>query len=250
MSLITVLAALVLLVSQPLQEPQAPHDEHWSYSGAQGPSHWSGLSPEFAACKLGKEQSPINIEGPMQPTSQPIQSNYKPSPLEIINNGHTVQINYAPGSSITVAGKEYEVQQFHFHHPSEEKIHGRAYDMVAHIVHKDSEGQTAVVAVLLEAGAQNPFIQRLWGNLPAVAGKEESEAGMSINLADLLPTARGYYTFIGSLTTPPCTEGVRWFVMKTPVQVSAAQVAVFGKLYPNNARPTQPTHGRKIKQHP
>jgi carbonic anhydrase len=186
----------------------------------------------------------------MQLASQPIQFDYKPSPLKIINNGHTVQINYAPGSKTTVGGKEYEVQQFHFHHPSEEKIQGKAYDMVAHIVHKDSEGQTAVVAVLLQAGTRNTFIQRLWSNLPAEVGKEEAEPGTSINLADLLPAARGYYAFIGSLTTPPCTEGVHWFVMKTPVQISAAQVAAFGKLYPNNARPTQPTHGRKIEQHP
>jgi carbonic anhydrase len=244
------LALISLLLPAALQGQQhrGGAEHKWSYSGAEGPAHWGDLGPENALCAAGHDQSPIDIEGSEKAGLPPIQFSYQPSPLKIINNGHTIQINYAPGSKISIAGKEYEVVQFHFHRPSEEKIHGRGYDMVTHIVHKDREGNLAVVAVLLKAGRENSFLQGLWSHLPAAPGKEQTIANASVNIGDLLPAEMGYYTFTGSLTTPPCSEGVRWLVLESPVELSAAQIAAFAKLYPHNARPTQPINGRKIQE--
>lgn len=250
LAILTALLSIAFLAPAWIQEHHATEGHEWSYSGAEGPEHWGDLDPQNTVCKLGHQQSPIDIRGAEKGEPQPIQFNYRPSPLKIINNGHSIQINYTPGSTISVAGKEYEVVQFHFHRPSEEKVQGRGYDMVAHIVHKDSDGHLAVVAVLMKTGQENPFLRSLWPHLPAVPGKEETVGNVSIDIADLLPATKGYFTFAGSLTTPPCSEGVRWFVLKSPVEVSPAQVAAFAKLYPNNARPVQPTNGRRIEEHP
>ena len=244
----TIFLTLFVVLAGCLALPQEarPVEHHWSYDGDEGPTHWGDLKPDYSVCKLGQRQSPIDIRDAKKASLPPIQFNYKPSPLKIINNGHTIQINYAPGSFITVGEKRYELRQFHFHHPSEEHVNGKAYDMVVHLVHADSEGQLAVVAVLLRSASTNPLIQRLWENLPRTEGKEESITGVEVNAAELLPKSLGYYTFEGSLTTPPCSEGVTWFVLNTPAEVSADQVAAFAKLYPHNARPTQPSNGRSI----
>jgi carbonic anhydrase len=167
-------------------------------------------------------------------------------PLNIIDNGHTVQENYAPGSTLTVGGKSYTLKQFHFHHPSEEHMNGRPYDMVAHLVHSDADGRLAVVAVFLKKGEANTFLDSVWRNIPSEKGKEVAVSSVTINLEDLLPADRGYYTFTGSLTTPPCSEGVTWYVLKHSVSLSGDQLAAFAKLYPNNARPIQPLNGREI----
>jgi carbonic anhydrase len=227
------------------QEPE-PHGEGWSYAGPNGPEHWGGLEPDYAECKLGQHQSPIDIRDAQQQSLPPIQFVYKTSPLKIMNNGHTVQITYAPGSFIVVGGKQYELRQFHFHHPSEEQIQGKPYDMVIHLVHADHEDHLAVVAVLVKQGKANPTLQKLWDHLPGANGGEESPAGVSVNAAAFLPETLGYYTFAGSLTTPPCSESVTWFVLKTPVELSAAEIAAFAKLYPHNARPIQPLNGRPV----
>jgi carbonic anhydrase len=221
---------------------------HWSYSGDHGPSHWGDLEPDYATCSAGKHQSPIDVKGAKKDASlEPIQFDYKPVPLKVINNGHTIQINYDSGSSVTVGGETYPLIQFHFHKPSEEEITGTKYDMVIHLVHKLRD-RLLVVGVLVKSGAENPMIKTLWANLPATEGKESEVAGVTINAADLLPAARNYYTFDGSLTTPPCTEGVHWYVIKTPIHFSAAQVTAFGKIYPMNARPIQPSNGREIRE--
>jgi carbonic anhydrase len=226
----------------------AEEGHHWSYKGETGPTHWGAMEKEFESCGVGKVQSPIDIKTKSAKASDlpAIEFAYQPSPLRIIDNGHTVQVNYAPGSSITVDGKRYELLQFHFHHPSEEEIDGKHSDMVAHLVHKDAGGNLAVVAVLLKKGSANPLVGTLWKNIPKEKGKEAQVDAVTINVADLLPEKRGYYTFQGSLTTPPCSEGVRWFVLKSPTTVSAEQVAGFGKLYAMNARPVQPLNGREI----
>jgi carbonic anhydrase len=229
-----------------LAQEAKPVENYWSYDGEEGPTHWGDLKPDYSICKLGQRQSPIDIRDAKKVSLPPIQFNYKPSAVKIINNGHTIQINYASGSFITVGDKRYELRQFHFHHPSEEHLKGKAYDMVIHLVHADSEGQLAVVAVLLRSASTNLLIQRLWENLPKTEGKEESVSAVEVNAAELLPKSLGYYTFEGSLTTPPCSEGVTWFVLNTPVEVSADQVAAFAKLYPHNARPTQLSNGRSI----
>jgi len=221
---------------------------HWSYGGHTGPSHWGTLEKEYAACASGHAQSPIDIHsaGAKKTDLPEIQFAYKPSPLTIVDNGHTVQVNYAPGSFISVGDKQYELVQFHFHKPSEERINGKPYDMVAHLVHNDADGKLAVVAVLLKAGHTNPFIRTLWDNLPKAKETDVVRNDVSINAADLLPKSTGYYTFAGSLTTPPCSEGVTWFVLRDASPVSAQQVARFGKLYPMNARPIQSLHGRTV----
>jgi len=225
---------------------------HWSYEGATGPSKWGTLEHEFATCKLGKHQSPIDIEeqGAKKADLTPIKFDYKPSVLKIIDNGHTIQVNYAPGSTITVGGKTYELVQFHFHRPSEEKINGKSFDMVAHLVHKNSEGKLAVVAVLVKDGAANPLIETLWNNLPKNKGTERTVNATRIDASTLLPADKAYYTFTGSLTTPPCSEDVTWFVLRNPVELSGREIGRFAKIYPMNARPVQPLNGRVVEASP
>lgn len=222
------------------------HEVHWAYSGATGPENWGQLKPEFRQCMLGKRQSPIDIRDGIPVELDPIAFDYRPTAFRVIDNGHTVQVNVDAGNGITVSGRRYELVQFHFHRPSEERINGRQFDMSAHLVHKDPEGRLAVVAVLLNAGPANPVVQQVWNNLPLEKSLEQA-AMQPIDLNRLLPEARHYYTYMGSLTTPPCSEGVLWLVMKQPAGVSREQVQVFSRLYPMNARPVQAASGRLIK---
>jgi carbonic anhydrase len=227
------------------QDHQAP-EHSWTYTGATGPEHWGELNPEFAPCATGKQQSPIDITHPHRAQLPPIQFAYHTSPLEIINNGHSIQVNYAPGSTMTVDGKTYELVQFHFHHPSEEEINGHRYDMVAHLVHKSKEGKLRVVAVLIKEGNPNQLISTLWDNLPSEKDKELDLDRIEVNAADLLPANHKYYTFAGSLTTPPCSEGVTWYVLETPISLSKAQIDKFAGIYPRDVRPVQPLDGRVV----
>jgi carbonic anhydrase len=244
---------VVIAATIAMAAPRTVHAEdehHWSYRGSTGPAEWAALETEYTACGLGKAQSPIDIRDADAKKSDlsPIAFDYKPSPLRIIDNGHTVQVDYAPGSSISVQGKRYDLVQFHFHRPSEEKIDGKSADMVAHLVHKDRDGNLAVVAVLLKAGGSSRLIDTLWKNVPKAKGEERVVPGVEVNAADLLPANKAaYYTFTGSLTTPPCSEGVTWFVLKTPASISQDEVVRFAHLYPMNARPTQPVNGREIR---
>jgi len=222
---------------------------HWSYAGETGPTHWAALEPEFGACRVGHAQSPIDIRTDLvQKADLPaIEFAYRPSPLKIVDNGHTIQVNYAPGSFIDVDGHRYQLVQFHFHKPSEESIDGRRREMVVHLVHADADGHLAVVAVLLTAGAINPMVAALWSNLPAHKATEVQAPGVQIDAADLLPADHAYYTFAGSLTTPPCSEGVTWFVLQRPSTLSSAEIDRFAKLYPMNARPLQPANKRLVR---
>ena len=242
------LFVLVALASAPLPAAaQQPPAAHWTYEGEHGPAHWASLEPEFQSCGLGKHQSPIDIRGAKAAALPAIEFHYQPSPLKIIDNGHTVQVSYASGSFITVGDQKYELQQFHFHHPSEEKVNGKSYPLVAHLVHRNAEGKLAVVAVLMTEGQVNPLLETVWKYLPAEEGKELAPEGVTIDVARLLPAKHGYYTFTGSLTTPPCTEGVTWFVLKRPAQISKGEVAAFAQKYPHNARPVQPLNGRSVQ---
>jgi carbonic anhydrase len=229
------------------QAQQAGEAHGWSYQGEHAPAHWGDLEPQYRSCKVGQLQSPIDIRGAKPARLPAIDFAYGSSPLRIVDNGHTVQVTPVPGSYITLGGVRHDLLQVHFHHPAEEQVGGKGFPMVAHLVHKDAEGRLAVVAVLLEEGAANPFIEKVWMHLPAKEGREDDPAGVSVDLAGLLPASRGYYTFAGSLTTPPCSEGVTWFVLKTSVTVSPAAVAAFAKRYPDNARPLQPLNGRVIQ---
>ncbi|MFL6757182.1 MAG: carbonic anhydrase [Sphingomicrobium sp.] len=220
---------------------------HWSYSGDEGPSHWAKLDAGNAAC-AAKSQSPIEIRThDARATELPaLHFNYRPVPLRIVDNGHTIQVNYDPGSSLLVGGKRYELVQFHFHRPSEEMVDGKRSAMVAHLVHRDAQGHLAVVAVPLRPSVENKLMETLWRNLPKVKEKELARTDVRINAASLLPAKLSYYAYSGSLTTPPCSEGVRWLVLKTPSSVSDREVGIFAARYPNNARPIQPRNGRQI----
>jgi carbonic anhydrase len=220
---------------------------HWDYSGSAGPEAWGKMQPEFNKCASGTRQSPIDIRGGIAVDLEPIRFDYRPSSFSVIDNGHTVQVNVEPGNSITITGRRYELVQFHFHRPSEERINGRQYDMVAHLVHKDVDGRLAVVAVLLDRGSAQAIVQSVWNNLPLEKG-DEVHAGTRIDLSQLLPEDKRYYTYMGSLTTPPCSEGVLWMVMKQPMPISVEQVSIFARLYPMNARPIQQADGRLIKE--
>lgn len=225
----------------------AAHAPHWSYAGDGAPTHWAALKPEFATCAAGQRQSPIDIRGGIRVDLEPIRFDYRPSAFSVIDNGHTVQANVAGANSLEVGGRRYDLLQFHFHRPSEERIEGRQYEMSMHLVHRDPEGRLAVVAVLLEQGPAHPAVQLVWNSLP-LERQQEQAAPLPLDLNLLLPQDRRYFTYMGSLTTPPCSEGVLWMVLKQPVSLSPQQLAVFARLYPMNARPVQPLAGRLIKE--
>lgn len=220
---------------------------HWSYEGAGGPENWGKLDPDYATCSSGKRQSPIDIRDGIRVELEPIRFDYRPASFRVVDNGHTVQVSLA-GGSISLLGKSYQLIQFHFHRPSEELVNGKSFDMVAHLVHKSEDGKLAVVAVLFERGGENPLIQTIWNNLPLEKNDEVAPPALTLDLAQLLPENRSYYTYMGSLTTPPCSEGVLWLVLKQPQQMSAEQMAIFARLYKNNARPVQPSSSRLIKE--
>jgi carbonic anhydrase len=246
--------AFLLLIVAAVRLPAGPRAQwkiHWTYEGPTGAEHWGDLDPEYAACKVGKEQSPIDIRNAEKAALPALRFEYKSGPLKIMNNGYTaVRVNYAPGNGnvLVVGDTRYELTQFHFHHPSEEYIHGKPSDMVAHLMHQASDGKVAAVAVLLKAGNANTTVHQLWEHMPSTPGKEEVIAGVEVNPTGLLPRDTSYYTYMGSLTAPPCSESVTWFVLKTPVEISAKEVGAFAKLYPHDVRPLQPLNGRIVKQ--
>ncbi|HEX5125108.1 MAG TPA: carbonic anhydrase family protein [Rhodocyclaceae bacterium] len=235
------------VMGQTASAPMASRDLPWSYEGEGGPENWSKLNPQYATCATGTRQSPIDIRDGIKVDQDPIQFDYKPSYFRVIDNGHTIQVNYGSGSTISIMGRTYELVQINFHHPSEERVDGKGFEMVAHLVHKDLDGRIAVIAVLLERGQPQPVIQTIWNNLP-LEKNEEYASRTPIQIADLLPEKKDYFSYMGSLTTPPCTEGVLWLVMKQPVQLSAEQIDIFTRFYPNNARPVQAAAGRVIKE--
>ena len=237
---------LWILAAPAISLAQEAHPPHWAYAGPEDPKHWGELDPAFAACSNGHHQSPIDIKDAKKADLPALRFDYNTVPLSIIDNGHTVIINYAPGSTLTIGDKVYKLTQFHFHHPSEEHINGKKFDMVAHLVHTDAEGRLAVVAVLFLKGAANPLLETLWENIPPEKEKAVALSSVSVNVKDLLPADLGYYTFSGSLTTPPCTEGVTWYVLKTTSTLSLQQLDRFAKLYPVDNRPIQPTYQREI----
>ncbi|MGQ7959338.1 carbonic anhydrase [Pseudomonas sp. SP16.1] len=222
-------------------EPQP----HWTYAGKAGPEHWARLDPGYETCALGHSQSPIDIRNATRAALPRIAFNYEASPAEVLNNGHTVQVNLANAGGIEIDGKAYRLVQFHFHTPSEEHIAGRAFPMVAHFVHQAADGRLAVVAVLLKEGEENQALGEVFDAMPAKAGEKIVLAGSFAPQA-VLPPQQGYYAFAGSLTTPPCSENVQWRVLKQPVELSHAQLAQFQRLYPMNARPVQPLNGRQL----
>lgn len=223
-------------------------NSHWGYKGHQGPEHWGELSAKFATCKTGKIQSPIDINFAELAKGKvdDIQFIYKDISLEIINNGHTVQVNYGNGSNMKVNGQQFDLLQFHFHTPSENTVNGKAYPMEVHMVHKNDKGELAVVGVFFKEGKHNPELDKAWSKMPTKGGGKEMLKDVSLNAANLLPGEKQFSHFKGSLTTPPCSEGVNWFVMQKPIEASREQIAKFNKVIGDNARPTQPLNDRKL----
>jgi carbonic anhydrase len=217
---------------------------HWSYEGEEGPAHWGELSEDFAACGEGMEQSPVDVPASAPVNAADIGFNYQATDLNIVNNGHTIKVNYNEGSSMEIDGKTYNLLQFHFHALSEHTIGGNYSDGEMHLVHQSSDGEYAVVGVMLERGAENAAFAPVWDNMPAEEGEPQTISGVSVNAADLLPADQSYYRYNGSFTTPPCTEGVKWFVMSNPVELSDAQMGAFEAIYNGNYRPVQPFNAR------
>ncbi len=220
---------------------------HWSYTGDNGPDRWGQLLPDWKQCAVGTRQSPIDIRDTIRVDQEAIRFDYRASRFSVVDTGHTIQVNVSSGNFIEIMGRRFELLQFHFHRPSEERINGRQYDMVVHLVHKDSDGRLAVIAVLLERGQDQALVQTVWNYLPLERG-DSYDAPVSIDLNQLLPKDKAYFTYMGSLTTPPCSEGVLWMVLRQPVQVSGQQISIFSRLYPMNARPLQAGSGRLIKE--
>jgi len=217
----------------------------WSYEGDIGPEKWASLRQEYALCGSGQSQSPINISDEKDMGLKPIKFHYaKSTRSRVINNEHTIQVNYEPGSYAVIANKKYHLLQFHFHSPSEHQIYGQNADMVAHLVHKSSDGLLAVVAVLFDKGTENAFLKPVWQAMPENIG--EAEVSTALDIKQLLPAKKTYYTYSGSLTTPPCSENVNWNIMKQHVSVSDKQVSAFTDKFPISARPIQLRHGRFI----
>lgn len=219
--------------------------QHWDYRGEAGPENWGKLDPKFATCGTGRNQSPVDLDNTIGANLKPFRLRYQAGAKDIENNGHTVQINYAPGSLLIVQNRYFQLNQFHFHAPSENRIGGRTFPLEAHLVHVDGFGNLAVLAIMFNAGQPNAFLARLWDKMPAKGAKSALPAGL--NVLQMLPTLKGYYRYNGSLTTPPCSEGVWWMVMKSPVTASREQIEQFAKAigHPNN-RPLQPANARPL----
>ncbi len=219
----------------------------WSYDGKGGPEHWGELSSDYHMCKDGQAQSPIDIDAADGNATGQIEFDYHLTPMKVHHNGNTVQVNYAPGSSITVKGKRYELLHFHFHTPSEHAIGGERTLMEVQFVHKSADGQLAVVAAMMKAGEENLALREIWHGMPQRRSAEKESANITINARDLLPRDQTYYRYIGSLTTPPCSEGVNWLVLQEPITVSAQQAERFAKaVRGNNARPLQAVNNRLL----
>jgi carbonic anhydrase len=241
------IAAILLVISSGAYAAEGgAHGAHWGYSGEEGPEHWGELDHAYSACAEGKNQSPINLTGFIESDLKPIEIHYEAGGTEVHNNGHTVQVNLAPGSKISVDGHAFKLKQYHFHAPSENLMEGKSFPMEAHLVHADKSGNLAVVAVMFAEGKANESIARVWSYMPGIeGGKQYLPSGVTAE--GILPSNRDYYRFSGSLTTPPCSEGVEWLVMKEPVTVSKDQIEKFvNVMRHHNNRPIQPINARQV----
>jgi carbonic anhydrase len=243
------LALASISTAQTAAQTTASPTANWSYVGKTDPLVWGKLDPAYQACSKGHEQSPIDIRGArLNKALQPIEFHYIAGPIRLENNGHTIVAHVNPGSYMVAGGVRYELLEFHFHHPGEEPVRGKLSDLSVHLVHKSADGKLAVVAVrLMEvAGNPNTVLAALWPHLPRTAGASEKVTEM-VSAGGFLPADRGYWTYMGSLTTPPCTEGVRWFVFEQELSLSRDQLRAFATIFRMNTRGVQETHGRRIE---
>lgn len=219
----------------------------WSYEGKAGPAHWGELSDDYHMCSDGQAQSPINIDAADGNATGEIEFDYRLTPMKVVHNGHTVQINYAPGSGITLKGKRYELLNFNFHTPSEHAVGGDRTLMEVQFEHRSADGQLAVISVMMKAGEENLALREIWHQMPQRRSNEQVSDNITINARDLLPRDLSYYRYMGSQTTPPCNEGVNWLILREPITVSAAQAERFAKaVRGNNSRPLQAVNNRLL----
>ena len=223
-----------------------PDQAEWGYGVEHGPAVWGQLSPEYALCAVGMHQSPIDLVNPTSAALPAIAFNYQPTALRIQNNGHTVVVASSKENWIEVDSTRYELLQFHFHAPSEHTVAGQSFAMEMHLVHQDKDGALAVIGVLMERGKAHAAFNSLWAHLPNTPGAVQQIEQVAVDAGALLPSARAYYRYDGSLTTPPCSEGVQWFVLTTPIELSQAQLAAFAAIVHGNNRPVQPLNGRQL----
>lgn len=251
--LLTAILTLFLLTLSACGAKSTPEHEtssssaHWTYEGEEGPAHWGELDPAYEMCGKGKSQSPIDISSPNEQDIANIVFHYQPSEVNILNNGHTAQVNYDTGSYIELDGARYDVAQFHYHAPSEHEVDGKLFAAELHIVHKSADGKLAVVGLLFQEGSANPALDPFINNLPAEKS-DVKDAGVKINVMDFLPDIQTTYRYSGSLTTPPCSEGVSWLVMTTPVELSSDQLSKLEGLFEANNRPVQPLNDRTLNE--
>jgi carbonic anhydrase len=249
LSAVALLVAGFVCAAPVLAAAQAPSEPHWDYLGKYGPINWGKLDPDWRACAVGKEQSPVNItSAKLNKALQPIEFHYLAGPVTLEYTHNTVIVHVPKGSYIVAEGVRYDLVQFHFHHPAEEAVKGRLSDMVVHLVHQSADGKTAVVAVRFSElrGDPNALLSTLWANLPKAPGQTTKIDDM-VNPGGLLPADRGYWTYTGSLTAPPCTEGVKWYIFQQEMSISRSQLKAISALFPVNSRPLQDLHGRKIE---
>ncbi|NGM84615.1 carbonic anhydrase [Paenibacillus sp. 7124] len=224
---------------------------HWSYEGETSPEYWGELSEDFKTCEAGKKQSPIDIKDDdvvKDASLSAVQVHYSPSEVSLVNNGHTIQVTVkGQGNNIVLEGKTYTLKQFHFHLPSEHEVGGKHSEMELHFVHQSADGEFAVLGVLINSGAENSELNKLWSRLPQKESEEATEVEGKFDLSALLPANLHSYRYQGSLTTPPCTEGVQWIVLQEQVEWSADQIAAFRSIFPHDNRPVQPLDGRKLE---
>jgi carbonic anhydrase len=218
----------------------------WSYEGKIGPERWAKLDRAYLTCTNGNQQSPLDIRGAKPTSLPPLEFHYRSGLITLVNNGHTLEGNVEPGSYLIVDGDRYDLIDFQFRHPSEQAVKGQLSDMEVQLLHKNAEGKMAMVSIRMNEGHPNVVLAALWPFLPTQAGKSTKTTDM-VNPAGFLPADRGYWTYQGSLTTPPCTEGVQWFAFKQEIELSRDQLQAFGALYTRNSRPLQPPHDRKIQ---
>ena len=246
----------------PLPDAKAPaagtEPAHWDYGTAKGPVAWGSLDAKYSLCSTGRAQSPVDIVGATRATSGPIvSSTYRPTPLRIVhheakadlvNTGHSIQVNAAGDDTVLVGSDRFALVQFHFHSPSEHTVAGASFPLEMHLVHRSADGRLAVVGVLIREGAYNTSFEPIWSKLPEIVDREMAHDSVMVNIDALLPDNRTHYRYDGSLTTPPCAEGVKWFVLETPVELSAAQIAALRAVLSGNSRPVQPLHGRALTE--
>lgn len=241
-------ALCALLLCAPAGMAGEPAHAHWSYAGKEGPSHWAKLEPRFATCGTGHNQSPVDLTHAVDIALPAIAFDYRAGGYRVVNNGHAIQVDFRPGSHIRVDNASFELKQLHFHVPGEHTVGGHRFPMEAHLVHADAQGHVAVVAVLFKAGHQNPWLDSVRPRVPSKPGSRVDLAP-TVDATTLLPGGRDYYRYSGSLTTPPCTEQVRWLVLKQPVTASTAEIAhVRGAVGQDNSRPVQALGTRTIQQ--